>query len=114
MSDVHIRDLNVRPESLCGYTGPPGTGKPTCADCIAVDEHLVVESSGWERFCDRVLVPLLAVTVLVMAYGAFFGPRVLAIVAGGVGGGFIVIAVPVGFLVERRRSGHLKGEVSAP
>lgn len=109
MSEIHIRDLRVRPESLCGYTGPPGRGEPTCAACITVDEQLVVVPSRWQRFCDRVLMPLVVVTVLVMAYGIFFGPLAVSIVAGAVVGGFMVVVVPVGWLIENRRPHYLQG-----
>jgi hypothetical protein len=109
MSEIHIRDLRVRPESLCGYTGPPGKGDPTCASCIAVDEELVEMPSRWERFCDRVLMPLVVVAVLVMAYGIFFCPLAVAIVASAVAGSLMVIAVPLGFVIESLRPAYLQG-----
>lgn len=111
MPDVHIFDPQVRPESLCGYTGPPGEGEPTCAACIAVDEHLVFPASALEY----VTTPLFSAAgaAVVLAAVLIFWPAAwdaarMAIIALGVG----LIAAAIVLAVKRTLCPpYLEGEI---
>lgn len=112
MSEVHIFDPQVRPESLCGYTGPPGDGVPTCAACTAVDEQLVFPATLWERVATVLISALATAAVLtvVLAIGGattWFIARAVAIALG-----VLMIAIPIGFAIERKiRPPYLEGEI---
>lgn len=112
MSDVHIFDPQVRPESLCGYTGPPGKGDPTCAACLAVDEQLVFPPTFWERIATLLLSALTAAAVMTAALAvggvqAWLIAKVFIIALG-----VLMIAIPIGFMVERKiRPPYLEGEI---
>jgi hypothetical protein len=111
MSEIHILDREVRPESLCGYTGPPGEGEPTCAACLAVDDNLVFPASALEY----VTTPLFSAAAAATALGAVlvFWPAAweaarVVIIALGVG----LIAAAISLTIRRALyPPHLEGEI---
>ena len=114
MSEVHIYDPQVRPESLCGYTGPPGEGDPTCAACIAVDEQLLLDfpPTLWERIATLLLSALTAAAVLTAALAIGGAQTWLITRAVVIALGVLMIAIPIGFMVERKiRPPYLEGEI---
>jgi hypothetical protein len=111
MSEIHILDRQVRPESLCGYAGDPGEGDPTCGACIAVDEHLVFPSKRMDRVRDVVLPALALIAGLAMGLMALAGAPGLALRTGVVAGVVVMAVWPVSLVIEylqlRRRRGEL-------
>jgi hypothetical protein len=111
MSEIHILDREVRPESLCGYTGPPGAGVATCAACIAVDQQLVFPVGRWDRARDVVVFPAAVVLVCVMALAAFTGTAWLSWVAGVAAGAVMLVGVPLTLVLSAAQDRRYRGEL---
>ena len=111
MSEIHILDPAVRPESLCGYTGPPGEGDPTCAACIAVDEQLVYPGERWDRVRERVVFPVTVLFALAMCVAAYTGHATLVNVFGVLAGLVMLGGIPATVILEYRASRALQGDL---
>jgi hypothetical protein len=111
MSEIHIHDPEVRPESLCGYTGPAGEGDATCAACIAVDEHLVFPSMRMDRIREYVVPPSMLALCIVAGVAVLTNTIWLAWLAVITASAVVVVGVPLSLVVEyiqlRRRRGEL-------